>query len=149
MEVATKVQHIFSVSVNREVNKCDNIVSSGQRAPLTITPPPEFGGKDLEWSPEHLLAAAVASCYSNTFFHFARLLKIKIENFSVKIEMEVEKEEKDPFTASRFILYPRIIFAETVHQSMIDNLLEKTKKYCIISNSVKGKVIVRADIKNR
>jgi organic hydroperoxide reductase OsmC/OhrA len=146
MEVATKVQHTFSVSIRHEETLSENIMSSGKRIPIKVTPPPEFGGSDMDWSPEHLLAASLASCYSNTFFHFTRLLKIKVENFSVKIEMEVEKEEKGPFTTGRFILYPKITFTAPVSQSAIDNLLEKTKKYCIISNSVKGEVIIQPQI---
>jgi organic hydroperoxide reductase OsmC/OhrA len=146
MEVAATIHHIFSVSISQEDAGAKNIVSSGKRIPFTVTSPPEFGGSETDWSPEHLMAASVASCYSNTFCFFSKLLKIKVHSFSMEVEMEVEKEKKGPFIATRFILRPEIKFAEAISGDTIDNLLKKAKKYCIISNSVKGEVIIQPQI---
>jgi organic hydroperoxide reductase OsmC/OhrA len=146
MEAPTKVSHTFSVSIKKESTLGGGILSSGKRSPFVVASPPEFGGTDTDWSPEHLLAASIASCYSNTFFYFAKLLKIKVHSLNVDAEMEVEKEDKGPFTATRFILHPEIKLAEPSSKETIDALLEKTKKYCIISNSVKGEIIVQPNI---
>jgi organic hydroperoxide reductase OsmC/OhrA len=142
MQVATKVQHTFSVALEWDNDSHAGIVHSGKRNPIVVASPPEFGGTDKLWSPEHLMAAALVSCYTTTFFYFAKLLKVNVESFSVNVEMEIEKEDKGPFTATRFIVQPRIKFEEKPEQSVIDNLLEKTKKYCIITNSVKGAEVV-------
>jgi organic hydroperoxide reductase OsmC/OhrA len=146
MQVATKVQHTFSVSLEWDIDARRGIVHSGKRKPIVIASPPEFGGTDEVWSPEHLLAASLVSCYTTTFFYFAKLMKVKVETFSVNVEMEIEKEDRGPFTATRFIVHPHIKFAERIEQCVIDNLLEKTKRYCIITNSVKGHEIVEPSI---
>jgi organic hydroperoxide reductase OsmC/OhrA len=146
MQVATKVQLSFSVSLNWDHAANAGVIQSGNRMPLIITPPVEFGGTETAWSPEHLLAASVASCYSTTFFYFTRFFKVKVTSFHLDLEMEIEKEDKGPFTATRFLLHPRIEFAEQVSRELIDSILDKTKKYCIISNSVKGEEIVQAEV---
>jgi len=146
MEVATKVSHTFSVSLKWDNAVNGAVVRSGKRTPLVVASPPEFGGTDTAWSPEHLLAASVSSCYSTTFFYFAKLFKVKVRSFSVEVEMEIEKGDKGPFVAHRFILRPKIKLAGATEQSVIDTLLEKTIQYCIISNSVKGEEIVEATI---
>jgi organic hydroperoxide reductase OsmC/OhrA len=146
MEVASKVQHTFSVSLNWDIVENKAIVNSGKRIPLVVTPPPEFGGADSEWSPEHLLAASLTSCYATTFFYFARLFKIKVKNFSLEAEMEVEKDDQGPFSTTRFILHPQIEFGGNVSNELVTKILEKTKKYCIITNSVKAQEVIDAKI---
>ncbi len=46
-------------------------LSSGHRPRVVTGPPPEFGGNDTWWSPEHLLVAAAASCMTATFYSMA------------------------------------------------------------------------------
>jgi organic hydroperoxide reductase OsmC/OhrA len=146
MEVATKVSHTFSVSLkwNNDINGA--IIRSGKRAPIIIASPPEFGGTDKEWSPEHFLAASVSSCYATTFHYFAKLMKIKVSSFQIEISMDVEKEGAQAFTATNYVLQPRIAFIGNPEQNVIDNLLSKAKRYCIISNSVKGEVLIEPKI---
>src|SRR5688572_5492754 len=74
METVTSV-HIYNVNMKWDPETGTGLGRSGNRMPLVFGPPPEFGGTEATWSPEHLLAAAVSSCYTNTFLHFARLLK--------------------------------------------------------------------------
>jgi organic hydroperoxide reductase OsmC/OhrA len=146
MEVATKVHHTFSVSLKWDNSVNGAIVSSGKRTPIVITSPPEFGGKDTEWSPEHLLALSISSCYATTFHYFVKLMKVKVKSFQIEMSMEVEKEGAQPFAATRYILQPHIEFTDNPGQNLIDSLLSKAKRYCIISNSVKGEVFVEPKI---
>ena len=44
---------------------------------VVVTPPPEFGGPAHQWSPEHLFAASVASCFLTTFLAIARQLEAR------------------------------------------------------------------------
>jgi organic hydroperoxide reductase OsmC/OhrA len=147
MEVLTKVSHTFTVSTKWNEDSHIGIINSERRAPIVFTTPPEFGGTNTEWSPEHLLAASLSSCYATTFFYFVKLFKIQVQNFSISTSMDLEKDHGGPFVATRFTLHPHIEFVGTLSQSGVDNLLAKAKKYCIISSSVKGEVIVEPEIK--
>ena len=146
MEVATKVKHDFAVSLKWDEESRNGIAQAGNRMPVSFSAPPEFGGADVAWSPEHLLAASLSSCYTTTFFYFVRLLKLDVRNFHLDVTMEIEKDGSGPFTATKFILHPHIVFGVLPAQTIIDNLLSKTKRYCIISNSVKGLIVVEPDV---
>ena len=146
MQVATKVSHTFSASLKWNEEAHIGVINSGRRGQIVFTTPPEFGGSQTEWSPEHLLAASLSSCYATTFCYFIKLLKVKVNSFAMDVTMDVEKEGNEPFTATRFILRPKIEFTGNPGRAVIDNLLSKAKRYCIISNSVKGEVVVEPEI---
>jgi organic hydroperoxide reductase OsmC/OhrA len=146
MEVKTQV-HFYEASLNWETKTASGIATSGTRTPLLFGPPPEFGGTENTWSPEHLLAVSLASCYITTLNSFANLLKVSLASLNVSCKVEFTKKEKG-FEATKFILYPSVRFQHDPGQNVIDNLLAKAKKYCFISNSVKGEVVVEPTIIN-
>ena len=119
MTVDTKIQNQYKVSLDWDDNFDSVTVHAGVRSPLMIGPPPEFNGKESIWSPEHLLISSLSSCYTTTFMHFAKLLKAPIRKFHVEASVEFERE----------------------------GLLAKAEKYCIISKSVKGEVIIEASVR--
>jgi len=144
MEVAEKV-HTFNVSLKWDYETNSGLARSESRMPLLFGPPPEFGGAEMNWSPEHLITASLAGCYMNTFIHFAKLLKVTITNIRVTAKAEFEKKQHG-FEATRYIIRPVVEFHNTPGQYVIDNLFQKAKKYCIISNSVKGEVCVEPNV---
>ncbi|TQV70198.1 OsmC family protein [Exilibacterium tricleocarpae] len=54
--------------------------------PLASAPPPEFGGPGDRWSPETLLAAAVADCFVLTFRAIARASKFAWTSLDCEVE---------------------------------------------------------------
>lgn len=48
---------------------------------LTVASPPEFGGPEQTWSPEHMFVASVASCFMTTLLAIAELSKLEIRAF--------------------------------------------------------------------
>jgi organic hydroperoxide reductase OsmC/OhrA len=144
MEVATQL-HKFDVSLKWDYETDNGLVRAGNRMPVLVGSPPEFGGTDMVWSPEHLLATAVASCYVTTFLSFAKRMRVTVTGFRISCKVEFEKREVG-FEAARYYLRPVIELHHNPGQHILDNLLEKAKKYCFISNSVKGEVIVDPSI---
>ena len=139
------ISHHFPASLKWFSEAKRGAAQAGSRQPIFFSPPPEFGGTDQMWSPEHLLAVSLSACYTNTFFHFANLLKVPVRAFYVDVTMEVQKEGV-ALAATKFILHPHVEFETKPKQDTIDNLLSKAKRYCIISNSVKGEVVVEPEI---
>jgi organic hydroperoxide reductase OsmC/OhrA len=146
MEVTTQV-HKFDVSLKWDYETDSGIARAGSRMPLLFGPPPEFGGTELTWSPEHLLAASVASCYITTFMSFAKRMKVIVTDFRISCKTEFEKKENG-FEATRYLLRPLVEIHGNPGQQALDNLFEKAKKYCFISNSVKGEIVIEPNILN-
>ena len=146
MEVSAQV-HTYEVSLKWDHETDNGILRSGNKMPLLFGTPPEFGGSENNWSPEHLLAASVSSCYTTTFLHFAKLLKISIVSFRITARAEFEKKEVG-FEAVRYILRPVVELHGNPGQHVLDNLFAKVKKYCFVSNSVKGEIEVDPTVIN-
>lgn len=147
MSVAENVQNIYSVSLDWDVNYSSATLRSGDRSPLMIGPPPEFDGSGTIWSPEHLLISSLASCYTTTFMHFAKLLKTPVKKLHVDAKVEFEKEGTEPYVAKRYILLPFIEFTNNPGEHVVESLLAKSDKYCIISRAVQGEVIIEPSVR--
>lgn len=145
MATLTSPTHTYSTLLKWDSELNTGIVLSAQKPPLLFSPPVEFGGSDATWSPEHLLISSLASCYMTTFLHFAKLLKVTIISFHISAKTIFEKRENG-YEATRFILCPKVDIQNHPGQHVLDNLFEKAKKYCFISNSVKGEVLVEPTI---
>ena len=53
--------------------------------------PPEFQGREENWSPEHLFVAAMNSCYALTLLAIAEFSKIPIVSLSSMARGKLEK----------------------------------------------------------
>ncbi len=146
MDTLEKITHTYDVNLVWDVELNQAQLRAGNRMPILVSAPPEFNGSDLVWSPEHLILASLTSCYVTTFIYFAQLLKVKIRSLRVSGKVDIEKEGKGMFEATRFILQPSIEFHNTPGEHVVENLLDKAKRYCIVSNSVKGQIIVEPSI---
>jgi len=70
----------------------------------TISPPPEFGGKEGYLVPEEIFSASLASCMNTLFLLIAKNSKLELRNLETKtiLEMTVEGMEKMLFTNIHF-----------------------------------------------
>lgn len=147
MNTVEKITHSYDVNLVWDVEQEQALLRTGNRMPILVSAPPEFGGSDAVWSPEHLILASLTSCYVTTFMYFAKLLKVKVRDLKVTAKVEIEKEGKGMFEATRFILNPTIDFQTDLGSHIVENLLDKAKRYCIVSNSVKAEVVVEPSIR--
>src|ERR1700758_5471194 len=60
---------------------------------INFAAPPEFGGEPGLWTPEHLLLAAVSTCFVATFRAVAEASKVEIHGLEVPVEGTIEKQE--------------------------------------------------------
>ncbi|MBP6334252.1 MAG: OsmC family protein [Bacteroidia bacterium] len=142
MEQLEKVTHTYDVNLVWDPENSQVQLRAGNRMPILVSAPPEFGGSNEVWSPEHLILASLSSCYVTTFMYFANLLKVSVRHLKVSSKVNIEKEGKGMFEANYFILYPSIEFQNDPSQRIVESLLDKAKRYCIVSNSVKGQIVV-------
>ncbi len=146
-EAVKATSHTFDVALQWDKISQSGVIRTGNRMPVLFAAPPEFNGTDTVWSPEHLLVASISSCYLTTFNYFAQLLRVELKDIRVRGEVEIEKVSGGGFWAKAYRIYPEIEFPNTPGPHVIDNLLSKAKRYCIVSNSVKGEVIVEPQIR--
>lgn len=108
---------------------------------LHVSAPPEFDGAPGMWTPEHLLAAATASCLMTTFLSIAERFKLPIAEYRSKVVARLEKIAGEGYRFTEITVVPEIeIAAEDVDKAR--EVLAKAEKYCFISNSLRATVQV-------
>jgi peroxiredoxin-like protein len=113
--------------------------------PLSFSAPPQFGGTEGQWTPEHLLLASVASCYVATFTAIAEINHFQFEGLKVTCEAELIKVAGGMRFAT-ITIRPRLTLADETKRDQAQLLLEKSKKACIISRSLAAEVAMEAEI---
>jgi peroxiredoxin-like protein len=109
---------------------------------IEVATPPEFPkGMPGIWSPEHLFTAAVSSCLMTTFLSVAENSKLDFISFSCKSKGKLEQIE-GKFMMSEITLEPIVILKNEEDRAKAERILQKSEAACLISNSVKSKIIM-------
>lgn len=107
---------------------------------VEVATPTQFnGGIPFTWSPEHLFTAAVSSCLMTTFLAIAEHSKLSYNSFKCPSKGFLNKVD-GRFAMHKIELYPEVSIKHAQDKSRAEKVLEKSKKACLISNSVISKV---------
>ena len=112
-------------------------LESPRLASLSSAAPAEFGGPGDRWSPETLLVAAVADCFTLGFRAIAKASKLEWVSLRCEVEGTLERVERaTQFTG--FQVRASLRVPPGTDEARARSLLEKAEKTCFISNSLKG-----------
>ncbi len=139
--------HYYDVDVQWKTGRKGMLSSAELDVAFEIATPPQFAkGIPGIWSPEHLLVAAVNSCLMTTFLAIAENSKLDFEGFesgaSGKLEMVDGK-----YMISEITLKPVLSIGNEADKEKAGRVLAKSEAACLISNSVKSKIIFEPEIK--
>ena len=141
------MEHSYEVDVNWVVDRIGILFSPELNDEMQVATPPQFqNGVEKVWSPEHLFTAAVNSCLMTTFLAVAENSKLEFKKFSSKAHGKLEKID-GRYIMSEITLIPSLtIFREEDREKAI-RILNKSEESCLISNSVRSKIVMTAEIK--
>jgi peroxiredoxin-like protein len=119
------------------------IVEADSSIPRTINfaAPPEFGGEPGMWTPEHLLLAAVSTCYVATFRGVAGASKLEFHGLEVAVEGTIEKQEGG-LRFTRIVLRPVVTIDREDDRERAARLLEKAERGCLIARSMQATFVL-------
>ncbi len=119
-------------------------IHAAHRPRLVAGPPPDFGGSDVWWSPEHLLVSATASCYATTFFALAERAGLRVGGYRCVAEGTLDRgPDGVSFTGIRLALTLRVV-ADDVERAR--KLAIDTKERCFVAKSLKCPVQVSVEV---
>ena len=114
---------------------------------IDVATPPEFPqGIAGVWSPEHLLVAAVNSCLMGTFLAIAENSKFEFINFESNASGKLERVD-GKFVITEITLSPVVSIADAEEKERAERILQKAEAACIISNSIKSRIIFKTQVK--
>jgi organic hydroperoxide reductase OsmC/OhrA len=117
----------------------EGAVIHAQPRPLIVGgAPPEFGGRESWWSPEHLLLSSLNLCLMATFKSLAERARLSVANYSSRAEGVLDKTEAGLGFTSVTLHVEMAVDPAQVETA--DRLLLAAKKHCIVANSLKAPV---------
>jgi len=133
--------HFYEVDVQWKEGRIGNLSSPVLNNTIECATPPEFAnGVPGIWSPEHLYAASINSCYMATFLAIAENFKVEIENFNCKTIIKLELAD-GKFLITEAELLPIVKLKNTeVDKEKAIKVLEKSKANCLVTNSLKTNI---------
>jgi organic hydroperoxide reductase OsmC/OhrA len=134
------------VSVNWTVEKLGTLSAADGPPSLAIGPSPQFGGPGDRWSPDHLFAAAIATCYMTTLRTLATLSELEMLALRVDAEAFVEQSAHHGLDVSRVVLTPRIGIRHEEDRERAHRLAVKTEHVCRVTRALGTCVEIRPEV---
>jgi peroxiredoxin-like protein len=136
--------HIYRVHLAEETGSYA-LLSDAGLPELRTAPPADFDGPGDAWSPEHLLLAAVESCFLFTFHAVAQASKLSFKALELSGEGIVERLE-GVTRFSAIVLRPTLRIASANDRDRAMRLLEKSEGACLVSASLSTPVRLEPEV---
>lgn len=138
--------HLYSVTAAAAASGIVGL--SAENLPsLPIAAPAEFGGPGNQWSPESLLAGAVAGCFILSFRAVARAMHLDWLRLDVEVDATLDrKEHVTQFVKT--IVYARLVVPAAADIAVCKRALEKAEHGCLVANSLRGERELHVEIVN-
>ena len=140
--------HKYNTQLNWIADRRGLMSSPELNESFEVATPPQFPkGMEGIWSPEHLLTAAVSSCFMTTFLAIAENSKLAFDQFSCSASGKLEQIE-GKYLMTEIILEPILTIPIDTSIEKAERILIKSEAACLISNSIKSKVTLKTNIKH-
>ena len=127
--------HVYSVAAAAAATGIVDLSAEGVPN-LRSAPPAEFGGPGDQWSPESLLAAAVASCFVLSFRSVARASRLQWVRLDCAVDATLDRNERmTQFT--RVVVRARLVVPAAMDIALCERALEKAEHGCLVANSLR------------
>ncbi len=137
-------QYTYKTTVNWIGEKKGNAQSDGLPR-IDVATPPEFGGPEGRWSPEHLLVSSVASCVMTTFLAIAEASRFEFAAYESSAVGTLEQAGKG-YEFTSVVVSVKLKVGDESAISRAERLLQKAEQNCFISNSLKAAVAVESEV---
>jgi organic hydroperoxide reductase OsmC/OhrA len=128
--------HHYNARASSTPGDLVRVESTGLDA-IGTAPPAEFGGPGDKWSPETLLAAAIADCYILTFQAISRASKLDWISLECDVEAILDRVENvTRFT--HFNIKAGLKVPAGSDESKARHIMEKSETVCLVTNSLTG-----------
>lgn len=133
--------HKYRVAATSTEIRSGVVIAERIEPSITFSAPPEFKGLAGQWTPEHFLVAAVASCFISTFSGMAFNSNFEF----VCLELETEGTIAQDQVGWRFqeiVLRPRLTITNEKDRDRGNRLLHKAEKNCLVGRSLACPIVL-------
>jgi len=139
--------HYYNVNLIWGKGRKGQLSSPELNDKLEVATPPQFPkGVEGIWSPEHLFAASVNSCFMTTFLAIAENFKLEFESFNCTACAKLEQVD-GKYLMTEINICPCLVILNESDIDKAGRVLQKAEQACLISNSIKSTVTMSPEIK--
>jgi peroxiredoxin-like protein len=136
--------HLYEVALSGNLTGYATLSANGV-PPLRSAPPKDYDGPGDAWSPEHLLLAAVETCFMFTFRAVAQASKFDFVSLDLACNGTVDR--KDGVTRfTEIVLRSQLTLPKGADRERAKRILEKGKDACLVTASLSIPVRLEAEI---
>ncbi len=139
-------EHDYPVYITWTGDKQGIAESRDDLPTLEVSTPPEFGGPEKIWSPEHLLVASAASCYMTSLLAIAGMSKLDLLGLEVPATGRLERGDDRLYSITRIDLRPCLVIADEKDREKAERLAHKADHICLITRSLRSEISVTPHI---
>ncbi len=137
--------HHYRVTANAAADANVEVTSPGLVA-IETAAPAEFGGPGDLWSPETLLAAAVADCFILSFRAIARASKLEWNALTCDVEAVLERVDR----VTKFTRINETVVLDVPAGTDPDKarrLLDRAEHVCLVTNSMTATTTLEVEVR--
>jgi organic hydroperoxide reductase OsmC/OhrA len=112
---------------------------------LRSAAPAEFGGPGDQWSPESLLAGAIASCFILSFRAVARASHLEWVRLDCDVDATLDRQER-VLQFTKIIVHARLSVLAAMDVATCERALERAEHGCLVANSLRSARELRIEI---
>ena len=132
--------HYYEVNLQWKSGKIGELSSPVLNKTIECATPPEFNGEPNIWSPEHLYAAAINSCFMSTFLAIASNSQLEFESFECKTVIKLELvDRKYLITEAELQPIVKLVNPDTDEEKAL-RVIDKSSANCLVTNSMKTEI---------
>lgn len=121
------------------------LTAAGINSSIRMGTAVQFGGEGIDWAPEHLFLSSISGSFLETLLAFAKKNQVPVSGFNCNCIGQVEiKGGRYKFT--RIDVYPEIYIPDETVRNKTGNILKKTHKNCLVTNSVNADIYYHSEI---
>ncbi len=128
-------EHAYRVSAWWTSGRTGLAKSDSAPNAIHFTAPPEFGGLEGRWTPEELLLASVASCYTTTVRTIASDAKVDFTDLNVEASGVIRRAESG-YLFTQIVLRPNLKISSAEERERALELLRRAEKLCLVSRAL-------------
>jgi organic hydroperoxide reductase OsmC/OhrA len=127
--------HVYSVTAAASATGTVGLNAAGLPG-LRSAAPAEFGGPGDQWSPEALLAGAIASCFVLSFRAVARASHLEWARLDCDVDATLDRIER-VLQFTKVIVRARLSVPAAIDVASCERALERAEHGCLVANSLR------------
>ena len=128
-------EHAYRVSAWWTSGRTGLAKSDSAPNAIHFTAPTEFGGLEGRWTPEELLLAAVAGCYTTTLRAIAGSAQFNFTDLQVEATGVIRKGESG-YSFTEITIRPNLKISTAEERERALELLRRAERLCLVSRAI-------------